>query len=101
MRRILLGTASLALAIGIIATPHEAQAWWRGGYGFYGHCIIVRPPAYKAPPVYYAPPRAYVPIPPGYTCFAGPYICPLGRPTAPGATCTCPTNNGRAYGSAH
>lgn len=102
MRKILLCTASLALAFGIIATPHEAQAWWRGGFGFYGPGIIIGPPVVYAPPppIYYAPAPAYVAPPGGQTCYAGAYICPLDRPTPAGGNCSCPTNNGRAFGRA-
>ena len=56
--------AALALA-GIMATPHEAKAWWRGGVGF----GVVLPPVVVAPPppVYYAPPPVvYAPPQPGY-----------------------------------
>ena len=47
--------AALA-AIGITAAPHDAKAWWRGGWGV----AVVVPPVVVAPPVY-APPRYYPP----------------------------------------
>lgn len=58
----LVAVLGLALA-GVMALPHEAKAWWRGGYG-YG---FVAPPfygprVYAAPPIVYAPPLgAYYP----------------------------------------
>eukprot|EP01037_Dinobryon_pediforme_P005336 gene5336-5389_t len=104
MRKISFVVASLALALGIIAAPHPAQAYWRGHFGFYGPGIIVGPPVIYAPPppVYYAPPPPvyYAPAPAGQTCYAGPYICPLDRPTPAGGGCSCPANNGRVYGTA-
>jgi hypothetical protein len=60
--------AVLGLAIvGVTAMPHEAKAWWRGGYG-YGVGIWVPPPVIVAPPyyarpIYAAPPAAYYPPP--------------------------------------
>jgi len=54
-------------AIGIAVMPHDAQAWWWGGYGvgIYVPPVVVGPPAvYPPPPVYappiYAPPPDYV-----------------------------------------
>ena len=58
----------LAVA-GVAVAPHEAQAWWRGGYGvgFYGPPVVVAPPLYyRPPPVVYAPPPAYYAPPPAY-----------------------------------
>ena len=99
MRKILLGTAAVAAAL--IAIPNDAQAWWRGGYGvgfgFYAPRVYIGPPVvYVPPPVYYAPPPVYA----ARSCYAGPYICPLEHASPVNATCTCPTNNGRAYGAA-
>jgi hypothetical protein len=54
------------LALGIVAAPGQAQAWWRGGYGF-GLVlppVVVAPPVYAPPPVYYAAPPAVVYAPP-------------------------------------
>lgn len=48
-------------AIGIAAAPHDAKAWWRGGWGV----GVVVPPVVVAPPVY-APPRYYAPPPVAY-----------------------------------
>jgi hypothetical protein len=58
-----LGTAAMGIglgACGVIAQPHQANAWWGGGYGV----GIVVPPIIVAPPVYAAP--AYPPPPPLY-----------------------------------
>lgn len=55
-------------AAGIAGVPHDAKAWWRGGYGvgIYVPPVVLGPPAvYAPPPVYYAPPPvAYYPPPP-------------------------------------
>jgi hypothetical protein len=53
-------TAVLGLAAaGVAAAPHDAKAWWRGGYGV---GIWVPPIVVAPPPVYYPPPPvAYVP----------------------------------------
>lgn len=103
MRKILLGTFAAALTLGLIAVPHEAQAWWRGGYGYGGGFAFFGPRVYIGPPVVYAPPQVYYAPAPVYAargCFAGAYVCPLERPSPINATCSCPTNNGRAYGGA-
>jgi hypothetical protein len=58
-------------AVGVAGAPHDADAWWRGGYGvgIYVPPIVVAPPVvypppvYVAPPVVYAPPPVYVPPP--------------------------------------
>lgn len=46
--------------VGVTAMPHDANAWWRGGYGvgIWVPPVLVAPPVY-APPVYVAPPVAY------------------------------------------
>ena len=101
--------------------------WWggyRGGvgvvigvpYGYYGYPYpyAYYPPTYYAPPVYsppvYAAPYAADPgpaysssaqAPAGYTCNAGPYVCPLSVVHAINGPCSCPANNGgRVYGNA-
>ena len=98
MIRALAITLSLALAI-----PNPAQAWWNRGWGWHGGVVfgVVPPPIYLGPPIYYAPPPVYyAPRPAAQTCYAGPYICPLNAPGPYGGNCSCPTNNGRAYGVA-
>jgi hypothetical protein len=60
--------AVLGLAVvGVTAVPHDAKAWWRGGFGvgIVVPPVVVAPPVY-GPPVYVAPPVAYVPPPPAY-----------------------------------
>lgn len=103
MCKFLLGTAVAAVAAGLALVPGTANAWWHGGfYGprvvFFGPPVIYGPP----PPVYYAPPPVvYAPAPPaGQTCYAGAYVCPLDQPTPVNGGCSCPTNQGRAYGRA-
>ena len=59
----LLPAATLAvLAVaGTIAMPHDANAWWRGGWGV----GVYAPPVYVAPPpVYVVPAPVYVAPPP-------------------------------------
>jgi hypothetical protein len=104
--------AAVALsALSAIVGPSPAQAWWRGGVW-----VGVAPPLYYAPP-YYPPPVYYAPPPPpvvytppgfygsqqpqyGQSCYAGPYTCPLQPPAPAGSGCSCPANQGRAYGRA-
>ena len=71
-------------AVGVMAMPHNANAWWRRG-------IWIAPVYVAPPPVYYAPPVIYAPPPVVYTqpspygagssgrCYAGAYVCPLSR----------------------
>jgi hypothetical protein len=103
--------AAIALAtLSAVLAPTPAQAWWRGGVW-----VGVAPPLYYAPPyypppVYYAPPPPVVYTPPGFygsqqpqysqSCYAGPYTCPLQPPAPAGSACSCPSNQGRAYGRA-
>ena len=109
MRKFALATTAMAFAAGLALLPGTAQAWWRGpGLFFYGPPIVVGPPVIYAPPppVVYAPPPpvvydpapAYAPA--GQACYAAAYVCPLDQPTPAGGPCSCPTNNGRAYGRA-
>ncbi|WP_428484290.1 hypothetical protein [Rhodopila sp.] len=46
-------------AVGVAAMPHDAEAWWRGGYGV----GVVVPPVVVAPAPVYPPP---VVVAPGY-----------------------------------
>jgi hypothetical protein len=55
-------------AIGVAAVPHDAKAWWRGGYGV----GIVLPPVVVAPPVYVAPPVVYAAPPPAVAYYPPP-----------------------------
>ncbi|MDR3532010.1 MAG: hypothetical protein P4L90_15855 [Rhodopila sp.] len=69
------GVLGLAV-LGVAAMPHDAKAWWRGGFGvgIVVPPVVVAPaPVYVAPPVvvapppvYVAPPVAYAPPPPAY-----------------------------------
>lgn len=54
------------LGLAILATPGQARAWWRGGYGvgIWIPPVVVAPPVYAPPPVYYAAPPAVVYAPP-------------------------------------
>ena len=108
--------AALALGgVGLVAAAASTPAQARVGVFFgFGVPAFYYPPQfyYPVPPVFYAapPPVFYTPpfgaqgFGPGTrvgSCDAGPYVCPLERPLAPGATCWCPSNRGgRAYGRA-
>jgi hypothetical protein len=53
-------------AVGVAAMPHNANAWWSGGYrvGIWVPPVVVAPPVYAPPPVaYYPPPPPYYPPP--------------------------------------
>jgi hypothetical protein len=55
-------------AVGVAAAPHEAKAWWRGGWGvgiWVPPVVVAPPPVYYAPPpvAYVAPPAPYYPVP--------------------------------------
>lgn len=78
--------AALAAGIGLMAMPHDAKAWRRGGFGVgvvLPPVVVAPPPVYPAPvygpPVYaYRPPLAYYPprrvwVPPHWR---GPYWVP-------------------------
>jgi len=117
--RVLLTLAGLAtFAAGLLA-PVPAKAWWHGGFAvgvvpfpFFVPPVVVGPPVfYGPPPVYYGPPPAAAAQSPAYAqggassvqaCYAGVYVCPLNRPVAPGASCSCPANDGgRVTGNVH
>ena len=59
----------LGLAVvGVTAMPHDAKAWWRGGWGvgiWVPPVVVAPPPVYYAPPpvAYVAPPVPYYPAP--------------------------------------
>jgi hypothetical protein len=66
-----LGTVAVVAglaAVGITGAPHDAKAWWRGGFGvgIVVPPLVVAPPVYAPPPVYVGPPVAYVPPPVAY-----------------------------------
>ncbi len=106
MRKFVLAAVAVAIAAGAVLAPSPAEAWWRGpGIFFFGPPIVIGPPVVYAPPppVIYAPAPVYQPAPAyaaAQTCYAAAYICPLDQPTPVGGPCSCPTNQGRAYGRA-
>lgn len=108
---------AVAMAALALATP--AHAWWRGGmyFGFPGFLPyyypppVVYAPSYPypypypspypysyPPPAYYPPPGMAAPQQAGPACHAGAVICPLTRPAAIAAPCTCPTKFGPISG---
>lgn len=114
---VLAGMAAL-LAPGVA----QARVWWGVGIGVpvWPAPYVYRPPGWVAPaypyppPYYYPPPVIYAPppviyAPPGWVapgsapapaagpqiCDAGPYRCPMERPTAPGNACWCTGNQGQ------
>ena len=108
-RRVGFAVLACAAAMGAMTAP--AAAWWRGGVWFGGPVVVAPPlfypPVVYPPPVYYPPPppvwytpppaRIAAPPPPvgpsGQSCYAGPYVCPMDHPTAPGNACYCLGNN--------
>jgi hypothetical protein len=108
------------LALGIVAVPGSAHAWWHGGWGWHGGCcgfvvgvvpppVVIGPPVVVAPPpvVYAPPPTFFAPAPPpgafasAPSCYAGSFVCPLEVASPAGAPCNCPTNTGRIAGQVH
>lgn len=108
----------IAAAAALLLSALPAQAWVRQG-PHWGVGVYVGPPVIYAPPppvYYYAPPRPVYVVPPpvyvapphrpvyagpaGQACYAGAWVCPLDRPAGIGASCSCPTNGGRAFGQA-
>jgi hypothetical protein len=64
-------------AVGVMAMPHEANAWWRHGVWFAGPAVVYAPPpVYYAPRVYYAPPVVYAPPPVAYVAPGAVWIRP-------------------------
>jgi hypothetical protein len=104
--------AAVFVMIGVVATlPTPALARVFVGVGIGGPWFG---PAYLPPPYYYPPPMYYSPPPPvfysppqayapqsqfgpegGQSCYAGPYVCPMDRPTASGSSCYCLGNGGQ------
>lgn len=113
LRRTTVAAALCAAAVGLAGSPAHARVFVGIGIPFYGPGYYAPPPYYyPPPPVYYAPPPAVYapqnysqgPAPggPGQTCYAGPYVCPMDRPTATGANCYCLGNGGvRVWGKAN
>jgi len=96
VRRIAAAFALCAAISGSASVPAQARVFVGVGIGvpFYG-------PGFYPAPYYYTPPPTYIPRPaaarsgPGQTCYAGPYVCPMDRPVAPGAGCYCLGNGGQ------
>lgn len=66
-------------ALGTLAAPHPAEAWWRGGWCCGIGIGVVLPPVVVAPAPVYAPVPVYAPPPaPAY------YAPPPGRVWVPG-----------------
>lgn len=105
--RRLLVAAALAMPPLLLAAPAGAQVSFGFGFGPAYPVFPAYPYAYAPPPGWvvpaypaYPPPPSYlVPRPPGQTCYAGAYVCPLDRTLAAGDACGCPAGNGqRAWG---
>jgi hypothetical protein len=60
--------AAWLAAVGMLAAPGQANAWWRGGFVGIGIApVVVAPPVYVAPvPVVVAPPVVIAPPPVAY-----------------------------------
>ncbi len=96
-----LAMAGLATAItaGVAAAPKPAEAriFFGAGIGvpvfapYYYRPYYYQPYYYAPAPVYYPP---YNPVPGGYTCYAGPYVCPLNYVHPINAPCSCPADGG-------
>jgi hypothetical protein len=112
-RLVRFGAALAAVAAaGLIALPSQAQARVFFGFGFAFPGFYYPPPLYYPPPYYppvvYAPPPPVIYAPPpvsygpatiGGRCIAGPYVCPMQRPTPVGNACYCRSNSGgRVWG---
>jgi hypothetical protein len=104
------GAGLAVVALGLLVLPTPAKAWWRGGIWFGVPPVVYPPPYYYAPPpVYYGPPPGYYAPPPvsypassaPQSCYAGPVVCPMERPSAAGNTCWCSASTGRVYGQVH
>jgi len=94
--------AALLLA-GAVLAPRAAHAYGRVGVFFGFAPVVVPPPVYYPAPVYYYPPAYYAssPVlgaPPGFTCYAGRYVCPLAVEHPIGGACACPAENGGRIG---
>jgi len=103
----------------VVPPVHVPQGYIPPGYGPQGYAPQgYAPPGYPPsgyPPSGYPPSGPYLPpgfiAPPGFNathgspqaqaqyCEAGPYRCPMERPSTPGASCYCAGNQGqRVYG---
>ena len=119
LRRATFAVALCAAMVGLTGNPAHARVFIGLGVPFYGPGYYPPPVYYPPPPVYYAPPPVYYAPPPptiyaqppqnysqapggpGQTCYAGPYVCAMDRPTATGASCYCIGGGGaRVWGRA-
>ncbi len=98
---------ALALAGGALAAkPADARVFFEVGVGvpvYYGHPYFYHPyyrpyVVVAPPPVVYVPPAYGVAPAPGFTCYAGPYICPLPHVSRINGPCSCPAPGGYAGG---
>jgi hypothetical protein len=115
LRRTSVAAAVCAAMVGLAANPAQARVFIGLGVPFFAPGYYPPPVYYPPPPVYYAPPppAVYAPPPPQYsqapaqggygqTCSAGPYVCPMDRPTAAGSNCYCLGSGGaRVWGRAN
>ncbi len=116
LRRTAVAVILCGALVGLSGPSAEARVFVGIGIPFYGPGFYPPPVYYPPPPVYYPPPPVvYAPPPPvynsyrgsapagaGQTCDAGPYVCPMERPVASGASCYCPGNGGqRVWGRAN
>ncbi len=119
LRGATVAVTSCAAMMGLAGNPAHARVFIGIGVPFYGPRYYP-PPIYYPPPVYYppppvyyapppavyAPPQTYSPVPPPgggrQTCYAGPNVCPMDRPTVTGASCYCLGYGGvRVWGHAN
>jgi hypothetical protein len=114
VRRLVAAFAVCAGLIGVLTPAAQARVFIGVGIPLFGPPAYYYPPPvyYPPPPVYYAPPppvtyappAAYSPAPTAAAqggaqmCYAGPYTCPMDRPTAPGGGCYCLGNAGQRVG---
>jgi len=106
----LIPALAAAVAGAFLLLPHDALAWGRVGVFIGVPPVVFGPPVYAPPPRFYYPPPVYYPAPsyyvapvarpapPGFTCYAGPYVCPLEVIHPVNAPCSCPAYGGRVGG---
>jgi len=72
------------VAVGTVAAPQPANAWWAHGYGWCCGVGIYVPPVVVAPPPVYAPAPAYYGPAPTYYAPGPAYSAPPQRAWIPG-----------------
>jgi hypothetical protein len=116
-RRAIVVVVLCAAMVGLAGVPAQARVFIGVGIPFPGYYpgywpgpYYYPPPAYYPPPpvVYAPPPQAYSQMPSptpssgGQSCYAGPYVCPMDRPVATGASCYCLGNGSqKVWGKAN